>query len=56
MDEKMRALLMLLERSGGLNLKNEPSQETLAYLSQLEDVARRLKDELMTENLPEVHH
>jgi hypothetical protein len=61
-DERLRALLMLLNAQnggrGGLDgetgvddavVEGMPKEDTLQYLSQLENVARRLKDQLLME-------
>ena len=56
-DERLRALLMLLNQSGddgsAVDADHEngirPKGDTLQYLSQLESVARRLKDQLLME-------
>lgn len=53
-EERLRILLSLLE-SGKEDAKNG-REDTLQYLSQLESVARRLKDQLLNDNIPtEVH-
>ena len=45
-DERLRVLLSLLE-SGKENATDHGREDTLQYLSQLESVARRLKDQLL---------
>lgn len=49
-EERLRILLSLLE-SGKEDAKNG-REDTLQYLSQLESVARRLKDQLLNDNIP----
>ena len=46
-DDKLKALLTLLNRG---QKEPEEKEDTLQYLSQLENVARRLKDQLLMEN------
>ena len=50
-EERLRILLSLLE-SGKEDAKNG-REDTLQYLSQLESVARRLKDQLLKDNIPD---
>lgn len=51
-DERLRVLLSLLE-NGKENASNHHGREdTLQYLSQLESVARRLKDQLLQDAVP----
>ena len=50
-DERLRVLLSLLE-SGKENATDHGREDTLQYLSQLESVARRLKDQLLQDATP----
>ena len=50
-DERLRVLLSLLE-TGKENADNVGREDTLQYLSQLESVARRLKDQLLQDAAP----
>ena len=49
-DERLRVLLSLLE--SGKENADHGREDTLQYLSQLESVARRLKDQLLQDNIP----
>merc|ERR1712223_608270 len=53
-DERLRVLLSLLE-TGKENADNVGREDTLQYLSQLESVARRLKDQLLQDAVAPTH-